>query len=187
MKQRLTVYGLIGLALLVAWGAMVFVPAERRAAKERSSEAAAKQRLLEVQQCIVQVPALLEAEKKMADRRLDLNSKLYARDDVLHLFDNLKSEAAQHKLQIEEITPPVEELLALNKTAGDADQPQFINMTVRLTGGYINFGRFVQALEGTDYFRGVNRCLVTGSADGKEPLQMTVGFKALLGTRGVTS
>jgi len=181
MSHRQSAYAAICLGLAAAWGLFLFIPSQRQATERRTAATAAQQRLTEVQSMVAQVPAILKADEIMSNRRSEENSKLYGREDVLHLFDHLKAEASNYHLGVEEITPPVEELLALNKSMAQSNQPQFINMTVRLSGGYIDFGRFVRSLEEADYFRGVNSCLVTGSPDGKEPLQLAIGFRALLG------
>ncbi len=187
MKSRPMIYLFAVLALVVGWSLLLAVPEYRKARSEQLAAQLSRQRLNDIQQLVIRVPAVLEAQRRVSQEQLDLNSRLYARGQVLHLFEDLSAAATHYRLKVEEITPPVEELLALNRNRANSDQPQFINMTVRLTGGYVNFGEFVQALEQAEFFRGVNRCLVTGSPDGRAPLQMTVGFKALVGAHGVDS
>ena len=84
-------------------------------------------------------------------------------------------------VQVVEITPPVEELLELNRVLPDSTKPQFLTIGVRLSGDFIKFGQYVREIEEAPYFRGLQRCTIIGNREKNENQQLYVSFKALLG------
>ena len=128
-----------------------------------------------------QLPVAVQTHKDLQRKLDEENSKLYAKGDLLRLFADLRSKAGSYHLHLVEISPPVSELLALNRSLPDSTAPQFLNMTVGLTGDYLDLGQFVTDLEQSPYFRGVNNCSINGSATTPGTLQIYIGFKAMLG------
>jgi hypothetical protein len=129
-----------------------------------------------------QLPVYLEQSHDLETFRDHLNSSLYARDDILKLLNRLTADAVSHNLSVVEITPPVMELLELNRRQDQAGEPQFLNLTLDIRGQYVDFGRYVRQLESTPYFRAINHCSIRGNQMTQEALDFSLGFRAMLGT-----
>lgn len=141
----------------------------------------AQNEYLTAETVIRQLPVMLSTEKLIKDTRERFEDKLYARAEILGLIDEIKSQASKSGLTLREITPPVEELLALRPSPGDSLKPKFLNILVKFRGQYHEFGDFVVALEGKEYFRGVNYCGVFRPEASSPFLELAVGFRAILG------
>jgi hypothetical protein len=183
MKRRWGIYGAVAALLVIAFTYLAVLPygQERRSATSRIVEQTAE--LQKLGAFTSAMPSLLEARRQLESRRIDLQSRLFARADILRLFDDLTAGAEDCGLTMVEISPPVEELLRLSEARSDTLKPLFLNLTVQLEGDYLDFGRFVEVVERAEYSRAVNRCIISGAPDGSKPLQFTLAFKALLGTR----
>ncbi len=181
MNKRLGIYlGLAGL-MLGTWLLAVYLPGQRRQAQLAKDIAASRAQLGEFEQTMRALPLFIKKNNELQKLRRQLNSSLYAKTDILNLFDRLRQEAAAHNLTVTEITPPVEELLKLNAVIEDADKPPFLNLTLFLTGDYVNFGKYVRAIEKKPFFHGINTCSILGSATGDGDVSYSLGFRALLG------
>ncbi len=84
-------------------------------------------------------------------------------------------------LSVTAITPPIEELLTLNRSVQNQGDPAFLNITMKLRGDYYSFSRFVLNLETAPYFRGATACQILDENAEPDRLQCTFGFRALLG------
>jgi hypothetical protein len=99
----------------------------------------------------------------------------------------LTDDAQAHSLRLVQISPPISELLELNRQAAVDNAPLFLNLTLDLRGRYIDFGQFIGELETKPYFRSVKNCVVRGGQTTEPAVDMTVSFKALIGTAEVAS
>ncbi len=187
MKRRLVLYSGIALTLLVAWSLLLYSPLSNELVSAQVRTVQAKQQIAEFRRIMSELPVYLETHRVLEQNRTDLNEALYARDDILELFDWISNRAQALNLKVIEITPPVEELLLLNNLMPDPDKPPFLNLTVRLQGGYVNFGNYVAFIESAEFFRGVNMCQITTSLDQAGPTDFLIGFQALLGQIEETS
>lgn len=187
MKRSLCIYSGIAVAMLAAWYLLLFIPLHKAQARVQLRAEQAREQLVEYQRIMVQLPMYLETYRDLAKARVDLNDGLYARDQILELFDLLTEQAERRGLKVVEISPPVEELLLLNSILPGSDQPPFLNLTVKLEGGYVDFGKYVQSIEKAEFFRGINRCLMTTAVDETAPTTYTISFQALLGNREANS
>lgn len=182
MRRALVAYPLIGLVVLSLWFFTAYVPHHREKKVTGQGIAEAEKQLADFQQTIAELPRIIKERKNLLSLRDDLDSKLYTKEDVLKLFDELDRQATRWEIELIEITPPVEELLYLNTIVPDSGQPQFLNIGLRLDGDYLRFGRFIETIEQADYFRGINRCKMQGHADDNTKITLHLGFKALLGS-----
>jgi hypothetical protein len=187
VRRRLASYSGIALTLLVVWYFLLYLPLGKELAGVRVRAEQAKQQIAEFRRIMAQLPVYLETHRSLERNRTDLNEALYAKDDILELFNLISNRAQALNLKVIEITPPVEELLLLNNLMPHPDKPPFLNLTVRLRGGYINFGNYVAFIESAQFFRGVNRCQITTSPDQAGPTDYIIGFQALLGQIEETS
>lgn len=181
MKNRLPLFIAAGAGLIALWYFVAFIPfqAERKSVDDRL--VSAKAELHDFNSTLAQLPQIVQTRNALVQDVNEVNSKLYAKGDLLRLFADLKSKAGDFGLHVTEISPPVSELLALNKNRPDSAAPQFLNLTIGLSGEYLRLGQFVTDLEQSPYFRGVNTCSISGKPGSTGELQIFIGFKAMLG------
>jgi len=181
VKTQIVAYVGAALVLVGLWLFLLFVPLHREHVNLAAQTVEAQQQLDDFKRIMNELPGFMKARESLRLRKAALSSKLYTKDDILKLFDQLKRQAQKQNMLITEISPSVEELLYLNSIVPDSSQPQFLNINLNLKGGYISFGRFVGQVEQSRYFRGLNYCKVIGSKDTRDDIQLQLGFKALLG------
>lgn len=182
MKQRAMYFVLAGLALIALWYFAALVPTSAKQKAVDESIAATEARLEEFNRTCLELPDFLEANENLETLRSELNSSLFAKADILDLFQQLAQDAIDHDLELVEISPPIAELLELNRQVVIDNSPQFLNVQLDLKGKYIAFGKFVEHLETQPYFRAVNKCMVRGDVERRPTVNLTVGFRALLGS-----
>jgi len=187
MNSPVIKYSIIGLILITAWYFLVFSPllTEQTLIDRQSSEI--YQQLSDLQSTINEVPEYLRTKESLENTKQEINSKLFGKKQILNLFKRLNLEAEDRGLTIIEITPPVSELLALNNIEDNSTEPLFLNLDIKIKGGYVSFGRYLQYLEEASFFRGIRKCQITTEAEDASELVIQIGFKALLGSprRGV--
>jgi len=181
MKTQIAAYVGVALVLVGLWFFGLYVPLHREHVNLAAQTIETQQQLDDFKRIMNELPGFIEAHESLRSRKAALSSKLYTKDDILKLFDQLKRQAQKQNMLIMEISPSVEELLYLNSIVPDSSQPQFLNISLDLKGGYISFGRFVGQVEQSGYFRGINYCKVIGSKDTRDDIRLQLGFKALLG------
>jgi hypothetical protein len=182
MKRRAALYAAAVLAVGGIWYALVYLPGTDQRAQLRLEIAEAERQLDDFNRTMKELPGFLKISRSLESLRHDLNSSLYAKSDILELFRQITQDAVTHNLKVLEISPPVEELLQLNRTSGDTLQPQFLNIRLDMSGRYVDFGKYITRLESTPYFRAINRCHIRGDRTPTAELDMTISFRALIGS-----
>ncbi|UCG62051.1 MAG: hypothetical protein JSV52_01800 [Candidatus Zixiibacteriota bacterium] len=182
MSRTVLTYSATLVILASLWFFGVYVPYQKDHDRMTTEIKKAESQLADFQNTISELPRFIERHHNLLSLKADLNSKLYTKNDVLRLFDALRLEASRKNVDVVEITPPVEELLYLNTIIPDSSKPQFLNIGLKLEGGFIGFGQFIEEIEHANYFRGVNTCKVYRRDDDKTKITMQFGFKALLGS-----
>lgn len=180
-QQRIGYYVVGALVLAALWYVVAYRPGSRKLQAIHEDTIATERKLAEYHKIVNELPSILEADRKLqAERRL-LNSSLYAKGDVLALFQQLTQDAAAYDLNLVQISPPISELLELNRQATADNNPLFLNVTVDFEGQYLKFGRFCGNLETKPYFRAVRSCQMR-SRPASPTVDLSLSFKALLGT-----
>ena len=182
MKTRIASYLGAALALVGVWFFLLFAPLHKEQASMAAQTVEAQRQLDDFRRIMNELPGFLEALENLRAQKAVLSSKLYTKGDILKLFEELNQQAQKGKLTIVEISPPIDELLYLNSIVPDSNQPQFLNISLKLEGGYISFGRFIGRVEQSNYFRGISDCKIVGTKTGEGDIQLQLGFKALLGS-----
>jgi Tfp pilus assembly protein PilO len=180
MKKRAGIYTVVAVLMASGWYALAYRPTVRHKAALEGKIAEAQSQLDDFDATIMSLPSHLETERNLLQSKQGLQSKLYGKDEILELFRRLKEDARTHQLEITEISPPVSELLKLNELARDKNELQFLNLTLDITGTYIDFGRFADDLEHMAFFRGVNYCRITPQSEQPGYVDITLGVRALL-------
>ncbi len=180
MKKRAGIYAVVAVMMASGWYAFAYRPTMERKAAVDEKIAQAQSQLDDFDTTVMSLPSYLETERSLLESKQGLQSKLYGKDEILKLFRRLHEEATVNNLDITEISPPVSELLKLNELARDNNELQFLNLTLDITGKYIDFGRFADDLEHLAFFRGVNYCRITPQPEQAGYVDITLGVRALL-------
>lgn len=181
MSKRLLLYYFTAVAVTVGWFLFAYRPLDARLTATSSTADELQQRLREYEATARELPALLERQKELQASKYVLESKLYAKADILSLLGDVRSIAGKSGLSVYDITPSMEELLQLNEKARSSSDPLFLNLAVTVDGRFIDFGHYISALESEAFFRGVTRCTVHGGRKAGDKIRCTIAFKALLG------
>jgi hypothetical protein len=184
MSGRRVAIAIAALGLIVAWYYLGYTPSNLARQNLQDQIRSCETQLEDYKTTIAQVPVLIHASNEMNTRKARQASVLFGKSDILRMFSQLRAVAADERMVVTEITPPVSELLTLNTAAENPGDPLFLNISVQVRGDYVGFGRFVERLEQLPYFCGTNTCSAHGALDKSEPVVYTVGFKALLSSLG---
>jgi len=181
MKRRLTIYSVAALVLTLAWILLIYAPTVQRKQALNLQIKEAERQLEDFNRTMEELPKYLQTSNNLARFKDELNSSLYAKNDILELLEQITGDAVTNGLTVVEISPPVEELLKLNRATDLDSKPQFLNITLNLSGQYLDFGKYVNHLETTPYFRKINSCTARGARQLEPEVSFTVSFKALIG------
>jgi len=187
LRQRGALYVAGTLALLGLWYFLAFTPTFARLNSVRGEVDGALRQLADYNRTIQELPEFLKVNDNLQVMRHRLNSSLYAKSEILDLFHQLTTDAQDHNLQLVQISPPVSELLELNRQASVDNSPLFLSVTLDFRGNFLDFGRFVSNLETKPYFRSVKNCVLRDSQTSQYTIDMSLSFKALIGTTEVSS
>lgn len=182
MKSQLAIYSLVGVILVVTWIFVALLPYYREYSAVETQILEAQQKLVDFQQTILFLPEYVKTRNELARKKAELNSSLYTKENILSLFEKFYVLADKNQVNIVEITPPIEELLQINRIIPDSIGLMFLNISLRIEGDYQDFGKFVSAMEREPFYRGPNHCNIIGTYDRNLKVQYHVGFKSLLGS-----
>ncbi len=181
MKNKSFTYLALTIILSGIWISFVLLPLHKEKLTLIVKKHELESQLTDYKRTLENLPNIIKEQNNFLLFKNSLNDKLYTKRDLLKLFEKLNTLAASSDLVIDEITPPIEELLTLNRMVSDSTQPLFLNISLKMTGQYDRFGRFVKMVESSNFFRSTNLCQVIGSNEFDEELLFRFGFKALLG------
>ena len=181
IRQQIFYYILGTLALITVLYLGAYRPTLQHIEATNDSMLATQAEVAEYNRIVMELPAILEEERVLQAERQTLNSSLYAKGDILALFERLSRDAATFDLKLVQITPPISELLELNRQATVESSPLFLDITLDFEGQYVNFGKFVSDLETKPYFLAVKSCRMSGRP-ASPFIDLSLSFKALLGT-----
>ena len=181
MKSRLILYYALAITITCLWFFFAYSPTAQKCQEVRIQSATMELQMADFNRTMIELNNFLKTSSDLESHKSELSSQLYSKKDILKLFDELYKDARIHNMSIVEIIPPLEELLVLNQSVTDPDEPLFINLTLMLEGNYINFGKFVSRLEKAPYFRGGNLCRISSPREDPSKIKLKIGFKALLG------
>jgi hypothetical protein len=181
MTKRLVIYFSIVAALGALWLFVIHGPLVQRQKEVSEQTVRAEAQLADYLHTMEQLPQYLQTSRTLETLRSELNSSLYAKNDILKLLGRITDDAVAHDLAVIEISPPVMELIQLNRLSEISTEPQYLNLTIDIRGQYVDFGRFVSYLEQEPFFRSINHCSIRGGQETQQQLDFSIGFQALLG------
>jgi len=182
VKIRIAVFIVIGATLTAAWMVFLMNPARQILQDANAQLSQQRAQLVEYQTTLDQLPTFLKTRDELTRQAQEINSKLFAKRDILRLFEHVTAIAQQNQVAVDELAPHVEELLTLNKAHSEPGKPQSLRIELHVSAGYLAFGKFLEALEQQAYFRSIERCQILTSPDDGGRLTCLVEFRALLGT-----
>jgi len=187
MRNRLIIHGIISLALIAAWVVLVYMPlASRRKAVDLRIQSTNEQ-LQNARRSISLLPVFLQTRERLQTDRADLDSRLFGKSEILELFREISIVADAHNIRLVEMSPPLIELLNLEQVATDTTKAPFLSLHLTLEGRFADFGRFVDEMEQSDFYRIPERCQIVAPRSEDKPSQYHFDFKALLGHTGGAS
>ena len=181
MKSRLFIYYGIAIGIICLWYFVIYTPMAEKHRAVRTETAEREKQLVAYNKILAELSNYIQTSSNLESHKIELSSRLYSKNDILKLFNQLGQDAVRDRLEITEIIPPLEELLALNKKVANPEEPLFLNITLKLEGSFINFGKYVIKLEHAPFFRGINFSKITSDRKNPQNLFFTISFKALLG------
>ncbi len=182
MKKLLLTYIASTVLIVLFWFLFLISPQVNSRREFRAAYSEAQIKLTDFRKTMLEFPERFSSVKEINHRRLLLESQLFSKEDLLRLFGNLREKAAESNLSLLEITPSIEELLAMNKQPLQDEFPRPLDISVRLNGPFPDIGEYIKLIEGEKYFEGINSCKVISTADGNASPSVDFGFKVVLGS-----
>lgn len=181
MKKRIAAYSVAVFGIVALWLLFIYLPLQREMDETVAEIERQDAQMQDFTSTMARLPEFLETTSSLKASRKDVSSSLYAKGDILKLLRHVSELASSQGMEVTEITPSVAELLELNRTVPDPSEPNFLNINFFLAGDYVGFGRFVEELESTPFFRGASICRIVGSRDSHTETTFQIGIRALLG------
>ncbi|PWB76453.1 hypothetical protein C3F09_00345 [candidate division GN15 bacterium] len=182
MKLRITLFVIAGAGIVFLWYLFLISPAHRAQARLQADLTATQIQLEDFQATLNQLPVYLQTRDGINRKIGEINSRLFSRQEMLDLFDQVERMARNEGLAVTELAPHLEELLVLAQTPPTPGQPQTMMLDIRMLGDYLSFGQFIESLEKQAYFKMIDKCLISDSPDLSGRLLFDLQFKALLET-----
>ncbi|MCH7877940.1 MAG: hypothetical protein IH914_01320 [candidate division Zixibacteria bacterium] len=180
-KRYAALIGCIGTVCLLC-SLFVIGPLDRERIKVKSETALLTAKLLDYQTTMLTINTYLERRRELENRRISLLAGLYNRDEVLEIVGALTDMAEKHHVRVKEISPSVEEMLRLNRETPADGAPQFLEMAIRIAGGFSGAGMFIRDLEQSTLFVRLQNLRVIERERGYVPAEYNIRFEAILGT-----
>lgn len=153
---------------------------DRRLLKSKIAES--ERRLSDYRKIMVEFHEQFDSHQQLLKRKTELISRLYSKKDIILLFGELTAKSSKYDLDIMEFSPSVKELIELNQTFVEADQPLHLNITLTMRGPVKSAGRFIGDVESQNYYKGFNYCSIRNTRDNNPYSEISYSFKAILGT-----
>ena len=179
--KTIAAYALTALAAAIAWYWVAYRSQQDQHQQMQAQIESLTRELANFEQTVADFPRYQTEHRELRQMRERFDSHLYAKQDILELFDQLERQADQYRLDLAEITPSVEELLKLQQAMLGANQPELLSIGLRLSGGYRDLAQYVRYLETAEFFRGLTFCGIAPLSSDDTELSMQVNFRALLG------
>jgi len=138
--------------------------------------------LADFKRTMLEAPEFFKMHRDILNKKKHLTSQLYTKEDLIRLFDDFEAKARKHHLKITEITPSVEELLLLNRKLPSDAEPQILNLTVYLRGGFIEAGNFIREMESQKFYQDIDHCRISNNDPYSGNSEIKFSFRAVLGT-----
>jgi len=181
MRKLYLIVGTIAFFIIFIWGITLFKPRFDENNRLKAELSSAKIKLDDYNKTLTEFQKQFEVHQDLLKQKEHLLSRLYTKDDIIRLLDELLVKSSDYGISITEITPSVEELIALNKAAVDDNQPIHLDIAIKMKSRTINTGRFIKNIESQNYYKGFNFCTISNSDLNNPNSDVYYSFKAILG------
>ncbi|UCD94960.1 MAG: hypothetical protein JSU69_02605 [Candidatus Zixiibacteriota bacterium] len=182
MKKMYVITIGVALAIALIWLLVLLSPGIEERDGLRTAVAEAENQLIDFRRIMFEFPDFFNSRKQLLQQKKHLLSKLYSKAELLKLFEQLTNTSKAYGLRLVEISPSIEELLALNRSLPNEDCPRPLDITVRLRGDLQNIGKYIEKTSSQDFCQRLTRCVITNSDETQRLSRVTYSFKAILGT-----
>jgi hypothetical protein len=182
VKRRYVISIVIALTVSAVWFFLLFAPEMSRRRELETACSDSEARLKEFNDILINFPEYFDSQRQLLEKKKHLVSKLYSRDDLMKLFEEMYSRSDRRTLVLIEISPSVEELLEFNKRMAEENELQPLDITIKLRGPLKNIGKYIEEIEAQDFYMGINYCRITNPVDDHLHSDASYSFKAILGT-----
>lgn len=181
IKSILLIFGLC--AAFASWYLFVRAPLASQRMALQADIAQAEADLAQSEAIVAQIPQFLTTQRELEELRRQLEGSIFSRTDLLLLMGDINRRVTAAQLQLTELTPTVEELLAIyDSRPRTADEIETLSIAVRVSGSFVRFGEFVREIENAPYFRGMQSCVIAQSPSDDRQLNCLISFRALVGS-----
>lgn len=182
MKKRYIITIAVTLPVLLLWFLFMMSPQMKKKNEIKASVAEAEKRLDDFKRTMREFPGYFNARQRLLQERISLVSKLYSKEDLVKLFDEMEKKSIKHELTLVELSPSVEKLLALNRNMPEENQPRLLDIVVKARGHLKNIGLYIKEIESGAFYKGLNYCRISNPAEYREFSDVSYSFRAILGT-----
>ncbi len=182
MRLRHYVTFAVTITIIGLWIILMAQPQYKVRRLLKSAIAESENRLSDYRKIMVEFHKQFDNHKELLKRKTELISRLYSKNDIIRLFGELTAKSSKYDLDILEFSPSVEELIKLNQTFAEADQPLHLNITLKMRGRVPSAGKFIGDIESQNYYKGFNYCSIRNTTDNNPFSEIAYSFKAILGT-----
>lgn len=182
MKSRHLVMAIAALGIGFMHYILLLQPAYEKKAELTRKQQEASELMADFKNTMLTAPEYFRMHRDILDRKESVNSKLFSKEDLIRLFDNLEIRASRYGLKVTEITPSINELLRLNRSFPSGNEPQILNMSIMLKGDFISAGKLIREIENEKFFNGPVLCRISNRSDDRTDSDILFSFKAILGT-----
>jgi hypothetical protein len=139
-------------------------------------------KLADYQKILAEFNRQFKEHQILQEKKEYLLSRLYTKEDIIKLFDDLNAKSKYYNVRVVEFSPSVEELIELNKQLVASDQPTHLDIIIKMRGQMPNVGKFIGDIETQNYYKGFNSCHVSNTNELNPLSDVKYSFKAILGT-----
>jgi len=180
MKKLILTYSASLLLIVVLWFLFLISPLTIKRQEIKASYSEALSKLEDFRITMIEFPEHFANQKEMEKKKELIMSQLFSKEDLLRLFGALQKKASDFNLVLLEITPSIEELLAMNSQALQNNLPRPLDITVKLNGRFSDIGEYVKSVEAEKFFHGMDFCKISSTSEGHASPSIDFGFKVIL-------
>ena len=166
-------------AICLGWYSLWERPSHARFAALRSQIVEEKQQLAAGREGMAKLGSLLH-EFHSFQSGLAAPSSAAGSDEVTTLYRLLESLCQKNTYQLDQITPSLQELVAIVKTRQGTSEAASIPVMIKVRGDYRGLAGLVEEIEQSRYFHHLLGCRVTGSQEQNPSCTMEFSFAASL-------
>lgn len=181
MKLRHYLTIAISIIILGVWINFLAAPEYKERLRLKASIIESESRLTDYRNTMIEFHEQFKSHQELLNQKEHLISRLYSKDDIIMLFGDLAIKSSKYNVIVTEFSPSVVELIALNQSLVEGDEPLHLDITIKMRGQIPNVGRFIGEVESQNYYKGFNYCHIRNLRENDPISNISYSFKAILG------